>query len=404
MVYLAIAIAAAIVFLVQAKVYLNHAFDKLEYKVYLSTSEVFEGDEVYLYEEIANKKLLPLPFLKVDTQLPDGLAFRISEKDPDNGSIKETFPSTIHSIFVLHSNQVIKRRWRIVCKVRGTYHLGSVSMLVDDIFGSHPSAKVSEPEKNLLSTLTVLPKAVDLSGEFTKSKFTSGDFIVESSLLSDPLIKAGVRDYMSGDPMNRINWMQTAARNRLMVNVEEFTDRHAFNIILNMQSRDREKNIPGVPSKRDSVELCVTVAASILDKVSSENVPVRLISNTPPSKVYEDYLTDDTSLFLSQTFRGKNDMLTALRILAKMELYVSMTCEHMMDTIVENSYSYTSGGNIIFISSYLSERMINFAYALKNRGISCLFYITGASDNAMIIPNDIEVYFKTYVDDGGKHD
>ena len=45
--------------------------------------------------------------------------------------------------------------------------------------------------------------------------------------------------------------------------------------------------------------------------------------------------------------------------------------------------------------------MINFAYSLRSAGISCMFYITSASSNAMIIPDDIEVHFKTYIDDGG---
>lgn len=402
MIYLTIVIAAVLVFVLQARIYRKYAFDKLEYKVTLSSDEVFEGDEVYVYEEISNKKFLPLPFLKVDTELPDGLVFRINERDEKNGGIKETFPRVIHSVFVLHGREVIKRRWKVVCKIRGTYRLGSVSMLADDIFGSNPNANLISPDKNSHAVVTVLPKAIDLDSEFTKSRFTSGDFIVETSLLSDPLIKAGIREYASGDPMNRINWLQTAAREKLMVNIEEFTDRHAFNILLNMQSRDMEKSIPGAPSMRAPVELCLTVAASILDKVSSENVPVRLISNTPPENVYDgDIAEENSSFFISPSLRGKNDMLSALRILAKIELMISEPIEALMDRIVENPHIYTGGGNIIFISSYLSERMINFAYSLRSAGISCMFYITSASSNAMIIPDDIEVHFKTYIDDGG---
>lgn len=404
MIYLAVVLAAMFVFLLQAKVYRRHAFDNLEYKVSLSSDEVFEGSELYLYEEIANKKLLPLPFLKVDTELPEGLVFRINEKNDKTGEIKETHPRIIHSIFVLRGNQVIKRRWRIICNTRGTYHLGAVSMLADDIFGSYPNAKVISPEDCNGAVVTVLPRAIDLQSEFTKSRFTNGDFIVSSGLLTDPLIKAGVRDYISGDPINRINWLQTAAHDRLMVNIEEFTNKHAFNIILNMQSRDMEKNIPGPPSRRETVELCLTVAASVLDKVSSENIPIRLISNTPPAEIYEEkaYYEDDDKLFVSPSFRGKNDMLTALRILAKIELMVSEPVEKMMDKIIEDPYPYTGGGNIIFVSSYISERMINFAYALRSSGISCIFYITSASNNAMIIPDDIEVHFKTYKEDGGE--
>ncbi|MGN1408830.1 MAG: DUF58 domain-containing protein [Eubacteriales bacterium] len=403
MIYIAVIISVIIVLVLQARIYKKHAYDRLEYKVSVSTNEVFEGEEIYIYEEITNKKLLPLPFLKVDTELPDGLSFRIVERDEKTGALKETFPRIIHSIFMLRGNQMIKRRWRVKCGTRGTYHLGAVTMIADDIFGTYQNAKVIEPDKSSKAVVTVLPKAINLSSEFTSSEYTNGEFIVENSLLSDPLLKAGIREYVNGDPMNRINWKQTAVHNKLMVNIEEFTNRHQFNIILNIQSRDIEKTIPGPPSSRAPVELCLTVAASILDKVSSENVPVRIISNTPPENICGDEAkcADGdvlSNLYISPAFRGKNDMLDALRILAQLELMISTPVEKMMDCIVENPYVFTSGGNIIFVSAYLSERMINFCYSLRQYGVNCIFYITSASINASIIPDDIEVHFKTYIE------
>lgn len=403
MIYIAVILSAVIVLLFQSRIYKKHAYDKLEYKVSVSANEVFEGEEIYIYEEITNKKLLPLPFLKVDTELPDGLSFRIVERDSKTGELKEAFPGIIHSIFVLRGNQIIKRRWRVKCGIRGTYHLGSVTMIADDIFGTYQNAKVIEPDKSSKAVVTVLPKAIDLSSEFTSSKFTNGEFIVENSLLSDPLLKAGIREYANGDPMNRINWKQTAVHDKLMVNIEEFTNRHQFNIIMNMQSRDIEKTIPGPPSSRAPVELCLTVAASILDKVSCENVPVRIISNTPPENIFCDKEKNAegdvlSKLFVSPAFKGKNNMLDALRILAQLELMISTPIEKMMDCIIESPHAFTSGGNIVFISSYLSERMINFCYSLRQAGVNCIFYITSASINAAIIPDDIEVHFKTYIE------
>lgn len=407
MIYIAIVIAAVLVFVIQAKIYRKYAFDKLEYKVTLSTQEIFEDEEIYVYEELRNNKFLPLPFLKVDTELPDGLSFHIVEQDKKDRSIlRDTYPRIIHSIFVLHSNQMIRRRWRVRCDVRGTYHLGNVTMLADDIFGSLTVAKVIEPEIKAENTLVVLPKAINLEKEFTSSKYTNGDFIVRSSLLTDPLLKAGVREYVPGDPMNRINWMQTAVRNELMINVEEYSNRHQFNIIMNMQSRDIEKQIPGPPSFRDPVELCLTVVASILDSVSSENIPVRFITNTPPEQFGDDMSAasgdeDDigSKVFVSPEFKGKMNMITALRMLAQLDLVISTPIEKMLDHILENPYAYTSGGNIIFVSSYLSERMINFYYAMRKMGITVIFYITSTSINATIIPDDIEVHYKTYVEE-----
>lgn len=406
MILIALILAAVIVFLVQADWYKKHAFDNLDYKVTLSTSEVFEDEEIFLYEEITNNKFLPLPFLKVDTELPDGLAFHILEDDRKTGRRKDTYPRIIHSVFVMKGHEMIRRRWRVKCDVRGTYHLGNATLLADNIFGSQHTAKVIEADRETAAQIVVLPKAVDLTKEFTCSRYTNGEFLVQSSLLSDPLLRAGVRDYTPGDPMNRINWTQTAVRNHLMVNIEEHTNRHQFNIVLNMQARDIEKQIPGPPSSRTTVELCLTVIASILDSVSGENIPVRIISNTPP-ELYGDDLSgafdpDDeigSKIFVSPEFKGKLNMITALRFLAQMELMISTPIEKMLDHILEHPYAYTSGGNMVFVSSFLSERMINFAYALRKVGVNVIFYITSASINASIIPDDIEVHFKTFVEE-----
>jgi hypothetical protein len=43
--------------------------------------------------------------------------------------------------------------------------------------------------------------------------------------------------------------------------------------------------------------------------------------------------------------------------------------------------------------------MINFCYAMRKIGITVIFYITSSSINAAIIPEDIEVHYKTFIED-----
>ncbi len=405
MVYIAIIAAVFLMLMFQSRIWRAYAMKDLEYRVEVSADEVFEDEEIYVYEELRNNKLLPLPFLKVDTELPEGLAFHLFEEE--GGGTRDVYPRVVHSVFVLRSRQMIRRRWRGKCDVRGTYTLGSVTMLADDVFGLTPVVKILEPSEGGKNTVVVLPRAVDLEKEFSSSRYTSGDFLVQTSLLTDPLLRAGVRDYLPGDPMNRINWTQSAVHGALMTNVEEFTNRHQFNILMNMQGRDIEKVIPGPPSVRGTVELCMTVAASILDSVSSENVPVRLITNTPPEQFGEDvsdmeYAEDDpvgSKIFVSPPFKGRSQVLGALRMLAQAELMISVPVEKMLDHILAHPHAYTGGGNIVFISAYLSERMVNFAYAMRRLGITVVFYITSTNLNVTLIPEDIEVHYKTFVED-----
>ncbi len=404
MIFIAIAAAVLIVYLTQRYIYGKHAFRDVTYRMTLDVNEVFEDDEIYIYEELANNKTLPLPYLKVDAELPDGLTFHIAESDVKHG-VKETFPRIISSIFVLKGREMIRRRWRVRCHTRGTYTLGKATVMTDDILGTKLQAKFFVPEPDGKNTLVVLPKAVDLEREFTSSRYMNGDFSVQASLLTDPLLRAGVREYRGGDPMNRINWKQTASHGGLMVNVEEYTEKEQFNIVMNMQSRDIEQKVPGEPSSRAPVELAITVAASILDRASRANIPIRFISNTTP---LADGLNaacgeDDTvgeGIFVSEPYRGRGDMLTALRMLAQMELWVTVPIEKMLDHIIAHHHVYTSGGNIVFVSPYLSERMINLCYNLRTMGIRMIFYITTTNANASVIPDDIEVHFKTHTEGG----
>ncbi|MBR4961005.1 MAG: DUF58 domain-containing protein, partial [Clostridia bacterium] len=321
MLFISLLIALLCVYLLQYFLYKKYAFLNVRYTVTPASGEVFENDEIYIYEEITNDKLLPLPFLKVDTELPEGLTFCITEQDKKAGGFRETYPRVIHSLFVLRSHESIRRRWKIRCCTRGTYTLGNVTLLVNDILGTHLQSKMVEADKgDNNNMLVVLPRAVSLQKEFTSSMYNSGDILVNRSLISDPLYLAGVREYEHGDPMSRINWLKTASQQKLMVNVEEYTKRYAFNIVMNMQSRDLEKNIPGPPSMRSSVELCITVAASILDSVAADLIPVRFISNTPPDAFGDEYCAavseeDEAGrkIFVSPAYQGRSDIITSLR-------------------------------------------------------------------------------------------
>lgn len=200
MLFFAIIAAAVFVYLLQYFVYKKYAFHALRYQVSLQLPEVFEGDELYLYEEIENRKWLPMPFVKVDTELPEGLAFVIT----DGG--RTTYPRVIRSMFVLRGQEMIRRRWKIRCRTRGSYTLGGVTLQASDILGFHVQAKVIVPEREHGADLVVLPKAISLEREFTSSRYQSGDRITRHSLLTDPLYRAGIREYAPGDPMNRIHW------------------------------------------------------------------------------------------------------------------------------------------------------------------------------------------------------
>lgn len=294
MFFIAVFAAVFLVLIWQARLYRRRSFSELHCRTQLSATEVFVGEDVYLFEEISNAKRLPLPYLKVEDDLPDGLAFVLYDLAEKTGRRTTRQVQHLQSLFTLPGGSEISRRWRVRCLTRGIYRLDSLLLLSSDVLGLatisrrvDATAEGSEP-----ATLVVLPSAIDLNGSFAVSRYLSGDVVHNHCPISDPLRICGAREYTTTDPMNRINWKQTAAHGMLMVNDEERTLRERFNLILNMQSRSIERD-HSVPSNPAAIEQCITVCASILDRVAAANLPMRLIVNTSPEGYPEAIPVDD---------------------------------------------------------------------------------------------------------------
>ena len=65
--------------ILQSRYYAKVSFKKLRYERTISKSAVFEGENLDLVEVIANNKLTPLPWLRVESKLSPWLRFRSQE-------------------------------------------------------------------------------------------------------------------------------------------------------------------------------------------------------------------------------------------------------------------------------------------------------------------------------------
>jgi uncharacterized protein (DUF58 family) len=107
------------------------------------------------------------------------------------------------------------KRWRVRtrCTHRGLYRLGPTAVLTGDPFGLFQVGRVFDASAELL----VYPATVPLGSFGLPVGDLPGGAKTERRAFHSTPNAAGVREYMPGDPMNRIHWPMSARTQRLMV-------------------------------------------------------------------------------------------------------------------------------------------------------------------------------------------
>jgi uncharacterized protein (DUF58 family) len=107
------------------------------------------------------------------------------------------------------------KRWRVRtrCTHRGLYRLGPTAVLTGDPFGLFQVGRVFDASSELL----VYPATVPLGSFGLPVGELPGGAKTERRAFHSTPNAAGVREYMPGDPMNRIHWPMSARTQRLMV-------------------------------------------------------------------------------------------------------------------------------------------------------------------------------------------
>lgn len=380
-------VSIIVLYFIQSAMYEKRILDHLSYDVSLSHEEVFAGEFVYLYENITNLRATQVPYARVDTELPDGMGFVLPGK---NGSTYQE--GYIQSVFTLAGNTTVRRRWRILCKTRGEYHPGSVLLVTNNLLGLRSESKRYSVPVCRQNRLVVLPRTIDLDATFRSSYLLPGGAALPRGLFTEPLLRMGTREYTTADPMNRVNWKSTASHGSLMVNIEEYTRSVAFSIVINMQSRDFEKD-PKTPSVPYYIENNITVAASLLSRIAEFDSPTCLIANAFPHSREGGEGEDPEAepLLCSPTYRGQGDVIDGLRLLAGLKLEISLPTERMMDEILSDPQKYAPDGNLIFVSAFLNERMLIFHERMEKKGVNVTFYLT-TTQRIVEPPENVEIF------------
>jgi len=255
-------VVIGIVFIVENLYYRYHALDDLDLSVYFSKDVASFGEDVELIEVAMNRKRLPLPFIILKFESPRGLEYY----DMTNVSASDhMYREDMLSMKPLSKHT---RRIKVQCTKRGYYTFPRVGITTADLF---LTARYNTNFDNQ-SELVVLPEIDE--GEFVEmlTSVTLSELQRRRTLLTDPFTLSGIREYVTTDPMNSVNWKASAKTGELMVNQRASTNAPKVHIFLNLEYYNQKRST-------SLLEKSISLAYTYLCKLSEWGVQTSLNSN-----------------------------------------------------------------------------------------------------------------------------
>ncbi|MFN7730572.1 MAG: DUF58 domain-containing protein [Pirellula sp.] len=153
---------------------------------------------------------------------------------------------------------------------RGYYQIGPSVIETGDLLGLHRSYRVvSQPQY-----VVVLPKLIELQGMEITSRRPMGELRVEDRGMEDPTLMVGIRQYIAGDPINRVHWKATARTGVLHTRMFQPTCMQGAMLLLDLHAKSNPQSNEPVRS-----DLAVTAAASIAHMLYRMGQPFGLVTN-----------------------------------------------------------------------------------------------------------------------------
>src|SRR6266702_5067775 len=250
------------------EIWYRSALRHLSIRQQVSAPCAFFGETLTLAISVENQKLLPLPWLEIEDEIPEHLTLLTGRAAPTYKVNRVALVNT----FSLWSFQRVTRRYRLRCTARGVYTFGPATVRSGDPFGW----LTREERVQARETLLVYPLVAPIESFGLPPRFLFGERATPRRLLEDPLRIAGVREYALGDDPRRIHWKATARAGELRSKIYEPSSQYRLLILLDINTYPE----PWMGLDPEIQELTIATAASIAMWALDEGYTVGLLVNS----------------------------------------------------------------------------------------------------------------------------
>lgn len=335
-----------------SKLWSRFSLRGVSYQRILSEHRVFPGESVELKLRLVNRKILPLPWIQVDDEIPLGFSSSVPlapAKRPGNGLLSKT------AALLWYTG--VSWRHRLHCDKRGYYQLGPTMLTSGDIFGFYPRS-ATEP---LMDHIIVYPKIFPIAQLGIPSVYPLGETKYEKRIFEDPSRVIGVRDYNPYDSLKRIHWKASARHMSLQSKVYEPTTTLKVALFLAVDSFQYHGTF-----NYDEFEMGISVAASIANYVSEQGNPVGAYLNTR--------LADSGQSVRISPNSSESHLVSILEALAKTTFLTSLKFEEFLQ---DEMKGLPWGTTLVFIMARPSPSLTQLLVSLKEDGHKLLVLQVG---------------------------
>jgi uncharacterized protein (DUF58 family) len=333
----------------QSLLFRKLVLQRLSYQRQFRQRSCVRGEEVELVELIENRKWLPVPWLRVESQLSAHLGFRKGENfDVSKGELYQNH----RSFFSLGGHTRVTRTHRITPSRRGCYSLSTVTMTGGDLLGN-TQQHIQIP---LEGELIVYPRPAEVPFHELPSRSWQGEHAIRRFIVPDPFVISGAREYQPGDTMKQVNWKASARTGSLQVHQYDYTADRNLMLVLNV---DDAEGMWRSVSNEALIEHGIEWAAGAADAAISQGMEVGFTTNMPLMGC-----SDSTRI---EADRGYEQLTALYEAMARLEL---IRTELFMSLLERESLLAYSNRDILVISAYWNEELEAAAVRFRANGNS----------------------------------
>ncbi|MCC6145327.1 MAG: DUF58 domain-containing protein [Candidatus Hydrogenedentes bacterium] len=215
---------------------------------------VQQGDTVKVSLTVTNRRGFPIPWIYCEDYHPSDF--------PREG------PNA--RLAILMPGRSISLEYALTCTRRGYHRIGPLLMESGDLFGLQKRFRTGERQ----DYVSVLPTIAYIETFNIATRRPQGPVRISNKIYEDPTRIYGIREYVPGDPLNRIHWKATARTGSLHVKTHEPSTVYGGTLILDLHE---DSYLP--EGKEERMELAITTTASIAYLLQMSGEQVGMITN-----------------------------------------------------------------------------------------------------------------------------